>query len=105
MKTALLAVVAKIGFVADFMGALGIDYPAIGLKNSSFRHIRTCHHGGRVYHDVAFNWNVWPHCKIKDNNDGESVVCIVKRIAGDVPGGKDFEYSSRYRQERLSCGI
>ena len=54
---------------------------------------------------VAFNWNVWPHCKIKDNNDGESVVCIVKRIAGDVPGGKDFEYSSRYRQERLSCGI
>lgn len=54
---------------------------------------------------VAFDWNVGPHCKIKDRNDGESVVCVVKRIAGEVPGGKDFEYSSRYRQERLACGI
>lgn len=54
---------------------------------------------------VAFNWNVGPNCEVKGSNDGESVVSIVKRIAGDVPGGKDFAYSSRYREERLSCGI
>ena len=55
--------------------------------------------------NVAYNWNVGPHCKFEGSSTSESVVCIVKRKAANVPGGKDFEYSDKYRQEHLSCGI
>ena len=50
-------------------------------------------------------WTVKPHCKIDGNDNEASVLAKVKRIAGEVPGGWDFEYSDSYEQEHLMCEV
>ena len=54
---------------------------------------------------VRYLWTVKPHCKIDGNDNEASVLAKVKRIAGEVPGGWDFEYSNSYEQERLMCEV
>lgn len=55
--------------------------------------------------DVRYLWTVKPHCKIDGNDNEASVLAKVKRIAGEVPGGWDFEYSDSYEQEHLMCEV
>ena len=55
--------------------------------------------------DVRYLWTVKPHCKIDGKDNEASVLAKVKRIAGEVPGGWDFEYSDSYEQEHLMCEV
>lgn len=55
--------------------------------------------------DVRYLWTVKPHCKIDGKDNEASVLAKVKRIAGKVPGGWDFEYSDKHEQENLLCEV
>ena len=55
--------------------------------------------------DVRYLWTVKPHCKIDGKDNEANVIAKVKRIAGKVPGGWDFEYSDKHEQENLLCEV
>ena len=58
-----------------------------------------------VVGDARLLWTVKPHCRIEGKDNEASVLVKVKRIAGNVPGGKDFEYSDKHEQENLCCEV
>ena len=51
----------------------------------------------------GFAWTTGVNCMISGDSDKHDVKIAVKRKSENVPGGKDFEYSKSYRQEKLSC--
>ena len=51
----------------------------------------------------GFAWTTGVNCMISGDSDKSDAKIAVKRKSENVPGGKDFEYSKSYRQEKLSC--
>lgn len=51
----------------------------------------------------GFAWTTGANCMISGDSDKSDAKIAVKRKSENVPGGKDFEYSKSYRQEKLSC--
>ena len=51
----------------------------------------------------GFAWTTGANCMISGDSDKSDAKIAVKRKSENVPGGKGFEHSKNYRQEKLSC--
>ena len=51
----------------------------------------------------GFAWTTGANCMISGDSDKSDAKIAVKRKSENVPGGKGFEHSKSYRQEKLSC--
>ena len=51
----------------------------------------------------GFAWTTGANCMISGDSDKSDAKIAVKRKSETVPGGKGFEHSKSYRQEKLSC--
>ena len=82
---------------------IGLDRRDAGYeKDHTMSGVMTLDH---VVGKASYQWAVKPHCKIEGKDNGAGVLVKVKRIAGELPGEWDFEYSGSYRQERLICDV
>ena len=80
---------------------IGLDRTDAGYAREHFMTANVCLEN--AVGKPGFAWTTGVNCMISGDSDKSDAKIAVKRKSENVPGGKDFEYSKSYRQEKLSC--
>lgn len=82
---------------------IGLDRTDVGygLDHTLSGYVTLEHAAGHP----SYAWTVRPNCIISRGKKDADVLVEVKRVVGNVPGGKDFKHSETYRQECLRCDV